>query len=309
MKFPSRRVLILLLAVVELLPAAMPGQERLTTPAEDKVSQPFDFARQLESLNAGRQEGQGGSGFGERQRALIEQAVQTDPRAAAQTILENPKLVMVDDWWLINVQALFRLWGTADLPAMAEWVKAHPLDPKLQPAADYALFQHQVAGLTEGEMIALWQRQPEAARHWAKRDVASIIANSEPETALERLARLFPAAGERGEMMSLALDLVARKHPRTLLPWLADLAPFFYNEPEGSVALFRLPADEVETALRGLTDRARAMISLEYMRRCLSEDDHERARRLVPGVTVEPYKSLIEQELRASMKDLKAPKD
>jgi hypothetical protein len=110
-------------------------------------------------------------------------------------------------------------------------------------------------------------------------------------------------------MMSLALDMVARKHPRTLLPWLEDLAPFFYNELEGSVALFRVPAEEVETALRGLTDQARAMISLEYMRRCLSEEDHERAGKLVPGVTVEPYKSLIEKEFRTATKNLRTPQN
>jgi hypothetical protein len=307
MMLAPRLLSVVLVTVLELLPAAMAGPGPAPTVAKEEVARPFDFARELQLLHAGRLEEQGGrDDFGGRQRVLMERAVQVDALAAAQTILDRPELVMVGDFWLINAQALFRLWGKADLPAMAEWVETHPLNPKLQPAADYALFQHRVAGLAEGEAIALWRKLPEATRHWAKRDIASIIAGREPATALERLARLFPAE-ERGEMMSLALDVVARKHPRTLLPWLEELAPFFYNEPAGSEALLRLTAAEVETALLALNDRARAEILLEYMRRCVSQDAPERVRRLVSGVTVEPYKSLIEKEWSASEEATQAP--
>jgi hypothetical protein len=272
---------------------------------EDEVSakaaapEAVDFAAELRALNAGRGEADGARCIGEPQRALIERAVRSDPRAAAQVVLEQPELVMVGDYWLINAQALFRLWGAADLPAMAEWVGKHRLHPKLQPAADYALFQHRVDGLGEGEAIALWRGLPDATRHWASKDIAFIVALSDPGTALERLARLF-SGGERGLMMSGAMDVVARKHPRTLLPWLAELAPFFYNEPQAADALCLLPASEVEATLAKLTAEARAQISLEYMRSCLSREEHERAKGLLSGVTVEPYKSLMEAELKSA---------
>jgi hypothetical protein len=266
--------------------------------AKAAAPEAVDFEAGLRALNAGRGETDL-EGFGEHQRALIERAVRSDARAAAQVVLEHPEQVMVGDYWLINAQALFRLWGAADLPAMAEWVGKHRLHPKLQPAADYALFQHRVAGLGEGEAIALWRSLPDATRHWASKDIAYIVARSDPGTALERLARLF-SGGERGPMMSGAMDVVARKHPRTLLPWLAELAPFFYNEPQAAEALCLLPAAEVEDALAKLTAEARAQISLEYMRSCLSREEHERAKRLLSGVTVEPYKSLMEAELKAA---------
>jgi hypothetical protein len=294
--------------MLDLPLSAMPGPEAPTPSGEKEVPGPFDFAGRLEALNAERREGEDEHGFGERQRVIIESAARTNPREAARTILERPELVMVGNWWLINVQSLFRLWGETDLPGMADWVAKHPLPPKLQPTADYALFQHRVAGLGEGEAMVLWRSLPDATRHWAKRDLAYIIARSEPGTALERLARLFPA-GERGEMMSLAVDVVAPNHPRTLLPWLEDLAPFFYNEPSASRALFRLPAAEVEAAVLALTSEARAPVVLEYMRRCLSEEAPERARKLVASVAVEPYQSLIEKEWTAAMEKARGSKE
>jgi len=74
-------------------------------------------------------------------------------------------------------------------------------------------------------------------------------------------------------------------------------APFFYNEPNASAALFRLPEAEVETAMHKLSEPARAQIALEYMRECLKHQAVERARKAVVGVDSEPYKSLITKEL------------
>ena len=286
----------------------MRGQQRPTAPDAKEEREPFQFSRELKALNAGWKKEWDGSEFGERQRQVIERAVRTDALAAARTILDTPELVMVGDAWLINVQAMFRLWGKADLTAMSEWVKSHRLVPNLQPAAEYALFQCRSEGSTEKEILLLWRNLAPAAQHWAMRDVASVVASSDPGTALERLAGLFPGP-ERGEMMSLALDIVAKKHPRSLLPWLGELAPFFYNEPMAADALRLLPADEVEHALEALTEKARAEISLEYMRSCLREGEPERVRKLVSNVAVEPYKSLMAKEWNASLKNAEVRAD
>jgi len=48
-----------------------------------------------------------------------------------------------------------------------------------------------------------------------------------------------------------------------------------------------------------LTPKARAEISLEYMRHCLGQEAHERAGKLASEVTFEPYKSMMERELKA----------
>jgi hypothetical protein len=264
-----------------------------------------DLAAELKALNATRKAGQSApapdTDFGDRQRKLLEQAVQADPIAAAETVLKQPELVMAGDFYLINVQAVFRQWGKADLPAMERWVGAHPLHGELQPCADYALFQHRLKGLTEEQSIALWRKLPAFTKGWAQRDIAGIVASSDPATALDRISRIFPA-GQRSVMMGCALDIVVRKHPGALLPWLEELAPVFYNEPAASAALFQLPAEDVSAALAKLTPKARGEISLEFMRHCLSQEDYARAKKLIAGVTEEPYKSMMDSELRSSLK-------
>ena len=265
-----------------------------------------DLAAELKALNATRIAGQPAPApdhdFGHRQRKLLEQAVQADPLAAAETVLNQPGLVMAGDSYLINVQVFFYQWGKTDLPAMERWVGAHPLHGKLQPCADYALFQHRLKGLTEEQSIALWRKLPASTQSWSQRDIAVIVASSDPATALDRISRIFPA-GQRSVVMGCALDIVARKHPETLLPWLEELAPVFYNEHSASAALFRLPAEVVSAALEKLTPRARGEISLEFMRHCLSQEDYARAKQLIAGVTVEPYKSLMDREWKAAIKD------
>ncbi len=197
----------------------------------------------------------------------------------------------------------FRQWGKADLSAMERWVGAHSLHGKLQPCADYALFQHRLNGLTEEQSIALWRKLPAFTKGWAQRDIAGIVASSDPATALDRISLIFPA-GQRPVMMGCALDIVVRKHPKMLLPWLEELAPVFYNEPAASVALFRLPAEDVSAELAKLTPKARGEISLEFMRHCLSQEHYARAEKLIAGVTEEPYKSMMDGELKASLKDV-----
>lgn len=293
---PHSLLLIVLLTAPNCLEATVPIQPASAAGSETSDGLSLDLAEALKALNAERQAGLSSHEFGDRQRKLLEQAVRADAVAGARALLRQPELVMVDQWWMLNVQAYFRLWGEVDLPAMAAWVEEHPLHAKMQPCADYAILQLRLTGLTESEAIALWRRQAPATRHWAKRDIASLIAASDPATALARIARIFPAA-ERGEMLSLAIDVVVGKHPESLLPWLEETAPFFYNEPNASAALFRLPEAEVETALLKLPEPARAQIALEYMRECLKHQAAERGRKAAVGVDTEPYKSLITKEL------------